>query len=72
MGHGDAPRPEVGRLCGVCSPLCGFCLLRCVDGLHPAGYGGTLSLPARAPSALVKMEGKRRQRGKCVLTNINN
>lgn len=62
MGDGDAHCPEVGGLCGICSPLCGFCLLCCVDRVNPACDGGTLCFPARAPSALVRIKGRRRGR----------
>lgn len=55
MGDGDAYCPEVAGLCGICSSLCGFRLLCCVDHLHPADYGGPLSFPARTPSTLVRM-----------------
>lgn len=55
MGHGHASGPETGRLCQLCYAFCDFRLLRRVDSLHPPGYGGALSFPARAPSALVRV-----------------
>lgn len=62
MGHGDAYRPEVGRLCRSCCPLCDLCLLCRVDSLHPLGDGGTLSFSTRSASALVRMEDGAKKR----------
>lgn len=62
VGDGDASRPEVAGLRGLYNPLRDFRLLCCVDGFHPADYGGTLSFSACASSALVRMGG---WRGKC-------
>ena len=60
VGDGDASCPAVAGLCGICNPFCDFCLLCHIDCLHSTGYGGPLSFPPRAPSALVRMGGQRR------------
>jgi len=64
VGDGHASRFEVAGLCGICNAFCHFCRLCCVDCLHPSGYGGTLSFPARAASALVRIRGGRPRKNK--------
>lgn len=54
MGHGDAHCIEMAGLCGRSNALCDFCLLCCIDHLHPAHHGGTLSFPPCASFTLVR------------------
>lgn len=54
VGNGDAYCIEMARLCGSSNALCDFCLLCCIDHLHPANHGGTLSFPTRASFTLVR------------------
>lgn len=64
MDDGDAYWPEVAGLHGVGSSLCSLCLLCCVDRLHSAGHGGSVSVSPRTASALVRI---RQQRERAVM-----
>lgn len=54
VGHGDAHCIEMAGLCGSSNALCDFCLLCCIDHLHPAHHGGTLSFSPCASFTLVR------------------
>lgn len=57
MGHGDALRSEDHRegRGGVSGAR--VCRLRRADCVHPAGHGGVVCVPPRAPAPLVGLRG---------------
>lgn len=62
VGHGDALRSEDhregrGGVSGTC-----VCRLRRADCVHPAGHGGVVCVPPRAPASLVGLGGSERGR----------
>lgn len=60
LGDGDEGFPVLARLCWLCGSVSGFLPLRHAYCLHPAGHGGTVSLPACAAAALVRKTHRNR------------
>ena len=59
MGDGDASRAPLGGLPGLRGARRHLLLLRRAVGVHPAGHGGPVGLPARPAPALVREPGKK-------------